>query len=416
MNSGFGPATWQSNSRSDNAAQLAVSGLTVKYTGPGHDDADAASVRTDKAVPAASGLFYYEVTVISKGREGFIGIGLCVSDVNPDKLPGWEPHSYGYHGDDGHAFQGSGRGRDYGPKYATGDVIGCLWNRIERTISFYKNGISLGVAFYEVAEEKLYPTVGLRTTGEEVTANFGDSPFTTDVETIKAECSQMLEDDISCVNLLPNAKPSYLLEELVFGYLTHSGFSDTARLVARDSLGGTREVSAFDVESVKRRRQIADMVTSGNIDGAISATEQLAPGTLNKSPSILFRLHVQVFLEMVRAGKDLEAIEYARSVLRNAASSKQDNELLEEAVTLLGYDQPAASPVGQLLAPSHAAQLAADLNRAILSHQGGQEKAPLERLLRQLRVTLQELQQAGHPVASALDTAKLSSLTGPRSS
>lgn len=35
---------------------------------------------------------------------------------------------------------------------------------------------------------------------------------------------------------------SYLLEELVFGYLTHSGFSDTARLVARDSLGGTREV------------------------------------------------------------------------------------------------------------------------------------------------------------------------------
>lgn len=60
------------------------------------------------------------------------------------------------------------------------------------------------------------------------------------------------------------------------------------------------QVSAFDVESVKRRRQIADMVTGGNIDGAISATEQLAPGTLNKSPSILFRLHVQVFLEMVR--------------------------------------------------------------------------------------------------------------------
>lgn len=86
----------------------------------------------------------------------------------------------------------------------------------------------------------------------------------------------------------------------------------------------------------------------------------------------------------MRGGKDLEAIEYARSVLRNAASSKQDNELLEESVTLLGYDQPAASPVGQLLAPSHAAQLAADLNRAILSHQGGQEKAPLERLLRQL--------------------------------
>lgn len=43
-----------------------------------------------------------------------------------------------------------------------------LWNRIARTISFFKNGVSLGVAFSEVAEDRLYPTIGLRTTGEEV--------------------------------------------------------------------------------------------------------------------------------------------------------------------------------------------------------------------------------------------------------
>jgi len=52
----------------------------------------------------------------------------------------------------------------------------------------------------------------------------------------------------------------------VFGYLTHSGFSETARLAARDMLGGAREVSAFDVESVKRRREISDCVTAGNVD------------------------------------------------------------------------------------------------------------------------------------------------------
>ncbi len=33
---------------------------------------------------------------------------------------------------------------------------------------------------------------------------------------------------------------------------------------------------------------------------AIALTEELAPGTLEASPAILFRLHVQIFLELVR--------------------------------------------------------------------------------------------------------------------
>lgn len=48
----------------------------------------------------------------------------------------------------------------------------------------------------------------------------------------------------------------FLLENLVFGYLTHNGFSDTAAVVARDVLAGTVEVSASDVEEVQRRQQV----------------------------------------------------------------------------------------------------------------------------------------------------------------
>ena len=33
------------------------------------------------------------------------------------------------------------------------------------------------------------------------------------------------------------AQPSLMLEELVFGYLTHSGFCETASIAARDLLG-----------------------------------------------------------------------------------------------------------------------------------------------------------------------------------
>lgn len=411
FNADFDFPNWQSSPRSENVAHLDIDGLRVKYIGPGHSDGDAASVRTNISVSQSCGLFYYEVKILSKGRHGYIGVGFCVSDFQPDRLPGWEAHSYGYHGDDGHAFQGSGKGRAYGPTYSTGDVIGVLWNRIARTISFFKNGVSLGVAFSEVAEDRLYPTVGLRTTGEEIVANFGTESFVTDVEEIQADIRQRLEDEIAATPIQQSSKPSYMLEELVFGYLTHSGFSETARLAARDMMGGAREVSAFDVESVKRRREISDCIAAGNIDRAIALTEELAPGTLEASPAILLRLHVQVFLELVRQQKDMDAIAYGQQVCAPACNSSADREMLSEAVTLLGYEDPALSPLGHLLAERHKLQLAADLNRAILSHQGGQEKSPLERLLRQLKTTQQELQRVNHPATSVIDLQKLMSLT-----
>jgi hypothetical protein len=55
-----------------------------------------------------------------------------------------------------------------------GDVIGSLLNRAEQTIAYFKNGIDLGTAFIGVAEEKLYPCVGMQTHEEEV----GDTQIT----------------------------------------------------------------------------------------------------------------------------------------------------------------------------------------------------------------------------------------------
>jgi hypothetical protein len=66
----------------------------------------------------------------------FAGVGFCIADFQADRLPGWEPHSYGYHGDDGHAFQGSGKGRAYGPTYTTGVLpisadLMTVWSSLE---------------------------------------------------------------------------------------------------------------------------------------------------------------------------------------------------------------------------------------------------------------------------------------------
>ncbi|KAF6266424.1 hypothetical protein COO60DRAFT_452801 [Scenedesmus sp. NREL 46B-D3] len=180
---------------------LKVDGLSVKYIGPGETDAQAASIFADHAVPQDVPLYYFEVTVVNKGAQGFIGVGFCSEDVNLARLPGWEPHSYGYHGDDGHAFHGSGSGRAFGPPFGTGDVVGALLDRGQHTISYFKNGEPVGTAFYGVHEQQLYPCVGMRTANEEIRANFGCSPFAVDLAALQQQFRQRVLNSIAAVPL-----------------------------------------------------------------------------------------------------------------------------------------------------------------------------------------------------------------------
>ena len=47
----------------------------------------------------------------------------------------------------------------------------------------------------------------------------------------------------------------FMMEKLVFGYLAHNGFCETAAVAARDLLADTVLVSRVDVEEVQRRQQ-----------------------------------------------------------------------------------------------------------------------------------------------------------------
>ena len=49
------------------------------------------------------------------------------------------------------------------------DIVGALLNRTTKTMLLVKNDIDLGVTFRNVDEERLDPSVGLRTPDEEVT-------------------------------------------------------------------------------------------------------------------------------------------------------------------------------------------------------------------------------------------------------
>jgi hypothetical protein len=61
------------------------------------------------------------------------------------RLPGWEPDSWAYHGDDGHSFCCQSSGKSYGPRFTAGDIIGCGVNFRTGSAFFTKNGDHLGM-------------------------------------------------------------------------------------------------------------------------------------------------------------------------------------------------------------------------------------------------------------------------------
>lgn len=162
------PTKWNDG---DKFAQLELEdgGRLAKFSGTQKTHDEAAAVRADFPMPRQCGIYYYEITVISKGRDGqvirplplmiadfqtrrMIGVGFSGPKVALSRIPGWEPDSYAYHGDDGQVFSNTTSGKAYGPKFGTLDVIGCGLNFRTNTAFFTKNGHMLGECRYLMSD------------------------------------------------------------------------------------------------------------------------------------------------------------------------------------------------------------------------------------------------------------------------
>ncbi|XP_028905572.1 ran-binding protein 10 isoform X2 [Ornithorhynchus anatinus] len=319
------PRSWSPKDKY-NYIGLSQNNLRVHYKGHGKNHKDAASVRAMHPIPAACGIYYFEVKIVSKGRDGYMGIGLSAQGVNMNRLPGWDKHSYGYHGDDGHSFCSSGTGQPYGPTFTTGDVIGCCVNLINNTCFYTKNGHSLGIAFTDLPvafresstvnaqlfemfgskrtgeESNLYPTVGLQTPGEIVDANFGQQPFVFDIEDYMREWRAKIQGTIKRFPVGDRlGEWQDMLQNMVSSYLVHHGYCATATAFARITETTIQE----EQTSIKNRQRIQKLVLAGRVGEAIEATQQLYPGLLDHNPNLLFMLKCRQFVEMVN-GTDSE--------------------------------------------------------------------------------------------------------------
>lgn len=98
------------------------------------------------------------------------------------RLPGWEPDSWAYHGDDGCIYHGAQQGKAYGAKFSGPNTVGCGVNFRLGTVFFTKDGVMQGTAFKDIKGEFLYPSIGMKKPNEHIKANFGQTPFVFDIE------------------------------------------------------------------------------------------------------------------------------------------------------------------------------------------------------------------------------------------
>ncbi|CAK9297831.1 unnamed protein product [Gordionus sp. m RMFG-2023] len=63
------PRCWSSKDKY-NFIGLSQNKLLVHYKGIGKTHKDAASIRTAHPIPASCGIYYFEVKIVSKGRDG----------------------------------------------------------------------------------------------------------------------------------------------------------------------------------------------------------------------------------------------------------------------------------------------------------------------------------------------------------
>ncbi|KAF8203757.1 concanavalin A-like lectin/glucanase domain-containing protein, partial [Pholiota molesta] len=343
------PTRWSDQERNTHLS-VSTDGRKLSFEGSSlNGDKDAASARTIHPIPQACGIYYFEVEILGKDQKVHISIGFAGKSVKLGRLPGWEPNSWGYYGDDGSSLSAEKSGAQFGPSYGVGDIIGCGIDFTTNKVFYTKNGALIGHAFDNVGKTiDLYPTVGLQHSGEAIRANFGQDPFKYDIDyhvqqQYNATWGKIMDTtleryllqghrrngfSIASITNDNGVKPSlteeeskHVLKQLVSSYLVHHGYAKTIRALEKQHHARDRESNPststdgvdHDVEmnsissksdaidsDIESRTNIVNAVLAGDIDTAIESTRAHYPTVLEiDSHFILFKLRCRKFVELI---------------------------------------------------------------------------------------------------------------------
>ncbi|WPH04822.1 Hypothetical protein R9X50_00771900 [Acrodontium crateriforme] len=333
------PSRWSEEDKM-NGLDILADGTEIRFVGVTKTSDEAASTRTDHPMPKECGLYYFEVTILSKHKDGLIGIGFSSKKANLNRLPGWENDSWAYHGDDGYSFACTASGKSYGPKFSSNDTIGCGVNFRTGTAFFTKNGVYLGEAFKGIKTDRLFPSVGIKKPGEHLRVNFGRTPFIFDIDRLMAHERQVImrqigEFDVS--KLHPPDDENTLIHKLVGQYLAHEGYVETAQAFAQDlhdqrqSLAANTQSSSLpksedDIHAIKRQK-IRKSILDGDIDKALKYASTYYPNTLEEdvNKDVYFRLKCRKFIEMIRRLSEFNTATSSPTALTKSIDSLASN-------------------------------------------------------------------------------------------
>lgn len=162
-----------------------------------------------------SGKWYYEYQFGSDSRH-YIGISQSSMDIAT--YPGATSTSYSIYLFNGYKSN-NGVDSSYASAFTSTDILGVAFDLDAATVTFYKNGTSLGTAFTGIASGYYFPTFGTYISGETGTVNFGQRPFAyTAPSGFKALCDTNLPAPVV-------AKPS-----TVFDVITYTGTGSSLTL------------------------------------------------------------------------------------------------------------------------------------------------------------------------------------------
>lgn len=153
------------------------------------------------------------------------------------------------------------------------------------------------------------------------------------------------------------------LNRLIMNYLVTEGFKEAAEKFRLES-GAPCPV---DLDSLDERIRIRDHIQQGRMLEAIALLNNLRPELLDNDRYLLFHLQQQHLIELIREQKIEEVLAYAQEHL--SERGEENPEVLcelERTLALLAFDEPQASPFGDLLHPSHRQKVASEVNAALL--------------------------------------------------
>ncbi|KAI1322549.1 ran-binding protein [Xylariaceae sp. FL0255] len=449
------------------ALDIASNGLELKYS-PAlrttrEQDHESCGIRADHPMPSQAGIYYYEITIQSRRKdETSVCVGFMSKTASLARPPGWEPESWGFHGDDGEVYSGGNVGKKYSEPFGSGDIIGCGVNFRTGQAFFTKNGEFLRTAFSNI-KGKVYPAIGVKKTGEHVVVNFGQTPFFYNIDKLVIDEQVKIRESISKTSIERLASPpmneTELIQQLVLQFLQHDGYVETAREFTKELLAEQvalkidpaiplTGISIQDDDDAHNRQRIRRAILEGDIDKAFKYTNVFYPHVLEENQDVFFRLKCRKFVEMIRKATEVGAEMGSRTnghsyddipnkmdVDDNSLPDDEDdvedadtqadaNALLEETVRygqalqaeykndprheisktlngifgLMAFRNPLqVKEVAHLLDRKERANVAEELNSAILSSLGKSSRSALENLYGQTSVLLDYSREDGGP-------------------